>query len=826
MRQLRFAIRQLRLSPGFAIATILTMALGIGATTAMFSLINGVLLRPLPFPQSDRLLSLDYDDSAFGGNGQQTFSYANYFDFRSQNHSLNGLASYRQDHSTLVTPAGSQRIESEVVSSNFFSVLGVRPVLGRDFLPEDDKPGARVAMLSWEAWRSSFGGSPGVIGGSISLDGESYTVAGVMPAGFMFPIQARQTSVWTTLGIDFHAPAPRLAATGEIETVTVGGDGGLGAQRQAGVLDLIGRLKPGVSIAQAHADLDVIARNLSAQYPKENLQFTRTIVQSELDHLVGDTRPALRVLFAAVSSLLLIACVNVAGLLLARASRRRSEIAIRAALGADRGDIVRQILAESVVLSICGGALGIGLAVWIVRALPGFAPANLPRMDHVAIDAPVLIFAILISIASGILFGLLPAWRMSRLQPLDAVRDGSRSLAGSRAQQRLHGALIVAETAIGLVLLIGSGLLIRSFLHVLNVNPGFDAHQVLTVSMAPTNQYKRAQTQELYDRLAPRIAALPGVDAVAAGWPLPLSGNNVNIGLEIEGRPNAPGAEPAEYMAVATPGFFHALHIPVVSGREFSASDTTESAAVIIINQAFARKYFGDENPLGKKIKPGIGDGTFKNRMSEVIGVVGSVKRAGLTEETVPQYYLPWSQCLITWPTLTIRTAGDPLSIANAVRATVAEVDREIPVYGIKTLDNVMYTAASEPRFQTFLLTAFAGLALALAAIGLYGVLSYMVAQRSREIGVRIALGAQRGDVLGLIVRRGLRLAILGIAIGLAASTLLTGYMGKMLYGIQPSDPATFAVVSVILVVVSLAASGGPAWRATRVDPMNVLRDQ
>jgi putative ABC transport system permease protein len=349
---------------------------------------------------------------------------------------------------------------------------------------------------------------------------------------------------------------------------------------------------------------------------------------------------------------------------------------------------------------------------------------------------------------------------------------------------------------------------------------------VLTVHMAPTSQYKRAQKQELYDRLAPRIAALPGVDAVAAGWPLPLSGDNVNVGFEIEGRPNAPGAEPAEYMAVATPGFFHALRIPIVSGREFSASDSTESEPVIVINKAFARKYFGDENPLGKKIRPGISDGTFKNRMSEVIGVVGSVKRGGLTEETVPQYYLPWSQCLFTWPTLTIRTAGDPVAITNAVRATVAEMDREIPVYGIKTLDDVMYTAAAAPRFQTFLLTAFAGLALALAAIGLYGVLSYMVAQRSREIGVRIALGAQRGDVLGLIVRRGLGLAVLGIVIGLAASALLTGYMGKMLYGIQPSDPATFAVVSAILLVVSLAASGGPAWRAARVDPMNVLRDQ
>jgi putative ABC transport system permease protein len=807
MRHLYSAIRHLRLQPGFAFAAILTMALGIGASTAMFSLVDGVLLRPLPFPESDRLIWMQYDDSTLGGNGQETFSYANYFDFRSQNRSLSGLASYRHSGSTLITAAGAKQIDAEIVSANYFRVLGIRPALGRDFLPDEEQASAHVAMLSWDLWQRAFSGSASAIGGTINLDQQSYLVAGVMPAGFSFPIQARRPELWITLADDFHK-------------------GGLGEQRQAGALDLIGRLNPGVSIAQAHADLDVIAGNLARQYPKENTQLNRTLVQPELEHLVGDTRPALRVLFAAVSFLLLIACVNVAGLMLARVSRRRSEIAVRTALGAGRGEIVRQILTESVLLAACGGALGIGLAFWIVGALPRFAPANLPRLDHVAIDTRVLVFATLISIASGVLFGLLPAWRMSRLQPLDALRDGSRSLAGGRAQQRLHGALIVAETAIGLVLLVGSGLLIRSFLHVLRVNPGFDPHSVLTVNAALPSEYKRERKLEFYDRLRSRIAALPGVESVAAGWPLPLSGSDINIGFEIEGRPNAPGAGPTEYMAVATPGFFHALRIPVISGREFSTTDTTESGAVIIINQAFARKYFGDESPLGKRIKPGISDGSFKNQLSEIVGVVGSVKRAGLTEEAVPQYYLPWSQAVITWPTLTIRTTGDPLSITNGVRGAVAEMSRDIPVYGVKTLDDVIYRAAAEPRFQAFLLTSFAGLALALSTIGLYGVLSYMVTLRSREIGVRIALGAQRSDVLSLVVRRGLGLTILGVGIGLGASALLTEYMSKMLYGIQPFDPPTFAAVSAILLVVSLAASAGPSYRAARVDPMNVLRDQ
>jgi predicted permease len=367
--------------------------------------------------------------------------------------------------------------------------------------------------------------------------------------------------------------------------------------------------------------------------------------------------------------------------------------------------------------------------------------------------------------------------------------------------------------------------------HVLNVNPGFDPHRVLTASMAlPAKPYDREHRLRFYDDLVARVSTLPGVESVSAGWPLPLSENAINIGVEMEGHPNVPGAEPAEYMAVTTPGFFHTLRIPLVSGRDFTAADRKDSSAVIIINEAFARKYFAGQNPLGRKIKVGISDGIYKPGFREVVGVVGSVKRAGLTEQTIPQFYLPWSQAVITWPTLTVRTAsnfgGDPAALANALRNAVAEMDHDVPVYGVKTLDEVIYKAAATPRFQTFLLASFAGLALALAAIGLYGVLSYMVAQRSREIGVRIALGARRSDVLSLVLRRGLRLALLGIAIGLAASALLTDYMSAMLYQVQPFDPATFAIVSAILLVVSLVASGGPAYRATRVDPMNVLRDQ
>jgi predicted permease len=799
---LRLAFRQVRKNPGFALSTILMLAIGIGATTSMFSLVNSVLLRPLPFPQPDRLVSIDYL-----GTSTHNVSYPSFFDFRAQNHSLASLASYRDSGSALTGAGAARMIAGVVVSANFFDTLGVAPALGRDFTADDEKHGRHVVMLSWSLWQSAFGGQPGIIGGTIKLDGASYLVAGVMPRDFAFPITSTPRDAWTTLADDDD-----------------GGASSMVSQRQAGFLTLVGRLKPGVSMETARADLGVIARNLAVQYVKEIGTLTNLEVIPEMDNVVGDTRPALRVLFAAVSFVLLIGCVNVAGLMLARVSRRRPEIALLAAIGAQRSRILRQILVEAILLSVCGGAVGILVATWGTDALLHLLPSSIPRLDHISIDRTVLLFATAVSMLTGILAGVLPAWNMSRIDPISALRDANRSTAG-RGQHLLQNSLVIAETALGLVLVAGSGLLIRSFIRIENVQPGFDPHNVLAASLSvPDDREKRFL---LRDELTEQVAAIPGVDAVSFGWPLPLSGSEIDIGFEIEGRPNAPGHEPSEFLAIAAPDYFRVMRIPIVAGREFTASDTAKSAPVMLVNEAFARKYFPGENVIGKHIQPGLGDAVVKAPMREVIGLVGNVKRAGLKEDFVPQYYLPWTQAAITMPTLVIRTSVDPASIISTLRSKVAAIDPDVPLYRVRTLGDIIDRAAiAEPRFQTLLLAGFAAMAMFLAAVGLYAVLSYTVAQRAGEIGVRMALGAQRGNVLGLILGRGALLAIGGITIGLGASALLTRNLASLLYGVQPLDPSTFTIVSALLLIVSLAASAAPAIRASRVDPMRVLRDQ
>lgn len=806
LHDLRFAVRQLRKSPGFAILTILTLALGMGATTAMFSLVNAVVLRPLPFPQQDRLVWMEAADRSAGGPAvADAISYPDFFDWRAQQHSFTVVASYRGSGTTLTGVGDAQQISSEIVSADFFSVLGVHPIVGRDFRIDEEKPDTHVAMLSHQLWQSTFGGAPDIVGRSITLDGHSYLVAGVMPAGFSFPIQSPPVALWTTIGDDAQ----------------------FRTQRGAGVLEVIGRLKPGVSLDQAKADMDVIAANLARQYPDTNKLRPAVAAQRELDHLVGDTRPALRVLFGAVALVLLIACANVAGLLLARASRRRADIALQAALGASPREIIRQILVESVFLAVVAGALGIALATGIVQWLPRLVPEDLPRLDQISVDGPVLAFTTVVSVLTGLLFGVLPAWRMSRFDPLIALREGSRGMTSARGQHRVQNWLIVAETAVGLILLIGSGLLIRSFVRVLNVNPGFDSRNVLTARIGlSSDRYERQPRIDFYHRLLPKLASLPGVESVSAGFPLPLSGNHIQISFAIEGRPVSKSDEPSENLGVVTPDFFGTMRIPVLAGRAFTAADNTTGKPVIIIDEAFAHKYFPGENPIGKRIQPGLSDGTVKSSMREVVGVVGNVKRQGLTEAVDPQYYLPWEQAVITAPTLCVRTAGDPVRLIAPLRAQLAEMDREVPLYRANTLDQSVYRAAAQPRFQTLLLTSFAAMALLLCAIGLYAVLSYMVVQRSAEIGVRMALGAQRTDVLRLIMRRGMLLAAAGIAIGLGAAALLTDAMASMLYTIQPLDAATFAGVTAIFLLVALAASSVPAYRAARLDPMKTLRDQ
>lgn len=810
----KFAFRQLRKAPGFTLTVILTLALGIGATAAIFSLVDGVLLRPLPFPQQNRLLWLAEAVHPNGASrnvtqhfGQAPLSYPDFFDWRAKNHTLAGIASYRTDNFTLIGRGDARELTGAVVSAGFFRVLGIVPAIGNGFQRNDEANGFHVVVLSHQLWQSVFNSDPNIVGKNIQLGGVGYRVAGVMPKAFQFPIQTPAPAFWVSLAVD--------GSPGN-ETTT---------QRGAHMLHVIGRLKPGVSLAQAQADLNVVAAALAMKYPDTNTRFNSVVVQPELNHLVGNSAPALRVLFGAVILLLLIACANVAGLLLSRGVNRRREMAIRAALGASRATILWQMIVESLVLSCAGGALGFGLSFAMLRALLLFVPGNLPRLSAISIDGSVLAFAIVASLLTGLLFGILPAWRLSRLDPDIAMHEDSRVVAGGRGQRRFHDWLVVAETAITLVLLVASGLLIRSFVRVMNANPGFDSRHVLTANLdLPDNRYSTLQQIQFYRELLSQVAQQPGVRSVAAGWPLPLSGHDVKVEFSIQGRPVAPGQSPNSAFSVVTPDYFQTMRIPLLGGRTFRDTDKPAGQPVMIVSESFARKFFAGQDPIGKEIQPEITDQVTKLAMRTIVGVVGDVKRRGLTAEVEPQFYLPYAQAAVTAPSVVLRTATDPVAMIAPLRATVARMDRNVPVYDARTLDSSVNRSASQARFQMLLLVCFAGLALLLAAIGLYGVLSYMVVQQTLEIGVRMAMGAQRSQVLGMVLRRGMTLALTGLGIGLVLSVLLTRFVAGMLYRVHPLDWVTFLGVTLVLLIVSLLACSLPARRAASIDPMQALR--
>jgi predicted permease len=806
---LRFGARQMRRNLSFTITAVLTLAVGIGAATAMFSLVDAVLLKPLPFPQPDRLVWITQEDHSLGVAVPEPLSYPDYFDWRAQNHTLSGLASYKSNGLTLSGMGPAQQLNSQTVSSNFFQVLGVAPILGRDFRADEERAGNRAVMLSYGFWRSRFGADPDVAGRSIILDGESYTVAGVMPRSFAFPISSTPIDAWTSIATVAAGSAPATQ------------------QRGNDSLSVVGRLKPGVTIAQATTDLSAIARAIAEHYPDSNKWYTTAEVTSEIRKITGETRVALEVLFGAVVLVLLIACVNVAGLLLARGARRTGEIALRGALGASRGELIRQLVTESLLLSLCGGGAGIVLARGMLKAAVLFAPLSVPRLGEVSLNPWVLAFAVAVSLLTGLLFGVLPALRSSRLRPALALREG-RTIVSARSRHSLHSWLVIGETALSLVLLVGAGLLLRSFAAVLQSNPGFDPHGILTARFnMPETQYSRDQKVQAIEQLLPRLSALPGVTAASAGWPMPMSASFATISFSVEGHPVAAGDNPSEAVGATLPGFFATMRIPLLAGRDFTSSDTAKAEPVAIVNQAFARKYFPGVDPLGKHIRADVGDGVVPGGVARrIVGVVADVRQRGLTIDPLPQYFLPWTQAVISNPYLCLRTSGNPAALENAVRTTVAGLDPNLPLYLVHPLDDYVAQSAAQSRFQAVLLSSFAAMALLLAAVGLYGVLTYIVEQRSSELALRLAVGARRSDVLQLIVRRGLALALAGEAAGFIVALCLTKSIAVLLYGVHPLDAFTFLSVGLLLLLVALLSGLAPAYRAARTDPMTILRSE
>ena len=813
-----FAVRQFRRSPGFAATAVLTLALGVGATTAIFSLVDGILLRPLPFPHSDQLVAIDTLEFPPGvaptnvaAANQLGSSYPNFFDWQRQSHTFESLASY-DNISRLFSKAngeGARVLEGGRVSANLFSLLGVPPALGRAFTADEQLPGHRVAILSHELWVSDFASSPNALGQTVKISDEPYTILGVMPAGFHYPI-GKPAYFWSTYAIDAEGRAPGTSL------------------RDDDRLSIVGRLKPGVGIKQALTELNTIQLGLAQQYSEDRFRLGVSI-NPLLDEEVSDVRPALSLLLAAVGVVLIIACANVAGLLLARANGRRPEVALRTALGASRIRIVRQLLVEALLLALAGGAAGILASFALLRAGLHLIPSDLPRLYNIAIDGRVLAFAVVVSAGTALIFGLVPAWRMSQLDPANALREGGLNATSGRHRNRLQHVLVVAQTALGFALLMGSGLLIRSMLNVLHIDPGFDTTQTVYFDIALTNKlYPVPAKFHFIDKLLPEIAALPGVERVSAGHPLPiLWGRGTFTNFTIANHLNSPDHLPDAGAAVAMPGYFETLSIPLLRGRTFAPRDNDPKATpVAVINQAFARKYFPNEDPIGQYLTPKFEHSDEPIIARQIIGVVGDTRIDDMWDPYQPQFFMPYAQDPSHQRTLVVmRVAGDPGAYENAVRRIVATMS-DAPVFSYRTFAESIKLPAAQPRFEAVLVSGFAGIALLLSALGLYAVLSYVVSERTRELGLRIALGASRSEILGLVLRRALILASVGIGIGMLTSIFGTRLITDTLFKVVPLDRSVFLTVTLVLMFVSMLAALAPALRAAKVDPMRTLREQ
>jgi putative ABC transport system permease protein len=808
-QDVRYAWRTLRRTPGFTIVAVITLALGIGANTAMFSVINAVLLRPLPFPSPAALVAVSSTDLRSGParSISMSLSWPDFFDFRGKSHTFEHLSGYRDSSFTLVTSTGSVHVVGAIVTSEIFSTLGTPPAIGRGFRLEDERAGSDVAVIGDALWRSQFAAAPDIAGRTITLDSRPYTIVGVMPPAFQFPIKFPAAQIWITLAVDARVENP--------------GDTPITEQRGAHFLKAIGRLRPSATVASAQADLDVVQAALAREFPVDNGQ-RGVRVTPQLDALVGDARGSLLVLLAAVGCVLLIACVNLANLLLARGAGRGAEIAMRKALGASARRIVRQLLTESLVLAAIGTACGLAVAYGSIAALVRWSPVDVRGLDQVALDATVLAFTAAIAFVSALAFGLAPALRAVREDAAPGAQTAARATAG-RAERRLRGLLVVAETAIGVVLLVGAGLLLRSFDALVRTPAGFDPDHVVTATfLLPDTRYSYPRKVAFYDALLADLRALPGVEAAAATVPLPLSGTNYTISFEQAGGSSGANRESADF-ALISPGFLRAMHIPLVRGRDVTPADDDAAPRVVVVNEAFARVYFPGVDPIGKRLKLGISTTEAETPWREIVGVAGDVRSRSFRDPVRPAYFVPYAQGLISTLRLVVR-ARNTAGIGEEIRKLVASRDREVAVYDVKTMDQFLATSVASPRFQAVLLALFAIVGLMLTAVGLYGVLAYGVAQRTREFGIRLALGAPPGDVRRLVMRGGLTLVAAGLVLGILAAAFATDLLASALYGVNRLDPATFAAVAALLLAVAMLASYLPARRATRVDPIRALR--
>jgi predicted permease len=800
IQDLRYGIRMLFKQPGFTIVAVLALTLGIGADSAIFSVVNAVLLRPLPYPDSERLVVLRERSPQLEG---MSVAYPNFLDWREQNNAFENIGVFRRQSYNLTGSGEPERLIGWQLSADVFRALKVTPARGRLFTYDEDKPGANpVVVLSHGLWQRRFGGDPNILEQTMTLDGRSFSVIGVMPPGFQFPRP----------GAELWAPVGQVSK-----------DPGWENRGNHPGLTGIARLKPGVTVDQAREDMEIVAANLEKQYPDSNTG-NRVSITPALENVIRGIRPALLVLLGAVGFVLLIACANVANLLLARAAARQKEIAIRTALGASRWRIVRQLLTESILLSLIGGTLGLLLARLGVKLLVAISPNSIPRSEEINLDSRVLAFTIGVSVLTGIIFGVAPALHASKPDFNETLKDAGRGSTGKR--HLFRSGLVVSEVALTLVLLIGAGLMIRSFYRLQQVDPGFNHEHLLTFNVSlPQKKYPEDQQKtSFYEQLAEKLRGLPGVQIVGLSSGLPLGNNGWQTSFVVEGQPAPdPGKTPLTEACVVSPDYFQAMGITLVKGRNFTEQDVKDAPHVTVIDEEFVRRYFPDIEPIGQHIRPG--GNSPKNPLAEVVGVVRRVKMDGLSEDSnrVQSYY-PLRQLPFGGMTIVVKTANDPMGTVSAAREQVLSIDPDQPVYNVNTMEQLRSASIAPNRLNLMLLASFAAVALILATVGIYGVMAYSVTQRTHEIGIRMALGARQTDVLGMVVRQGMKLAIGGLAIGLVGAWLATRAMTSLLFGVSATDPLTFVVISVVLIGVALGACFVPARRATKVDPMIALR--